>query len=486
MAMEPMPLMREQAYVGGRWIDADDGERQPVDDPATEEVIGHVPSLSAQRIDAAIGDAERAFAQWRETSALERADKLLAWYEGMREQREALARLMTREQGKPIAEARAEVDYAASFFRWFAEEARRADGTVIPAEKPDVALGTVHEPVGVIAIITPWNFPLAMITRKVAAALAAGCTTLVNPASETPFSALALAQLAERAGLDHGEFNVLTGNGKLFSERVCADERVRGLSFTGSTPVGRQLLHQCADTVKRTSLELGGNAPLIVCDDMDIETAVEGALAAKFQTSGQDCVAANRIYVHRSLYAAFVERFTERMNAMKVGNGFDEGNVIGPLIHAKAVEKARSLVDDARDKGARIIGRDQSEAPGPRFFMPTLIDGFTPEMRIAAEEAFAPVAPICAFDDDDEVIAAANDTIYGLAAYVYTHTDARIRKFMRRLDCGLVGVNTMDITGPHVPFGGMKQSGLGREGAHAGMQAYLETKYYCVGGVPTT
>nr|WP_224421382.1 NAD-dependent succinate-semialdehyde dehydrogenase [Modicisalibacter tunisiensis] len=477
--------MRERAYVGGDWVDAGSEARQAVDDPATEQTIGHVPDLAAADIDAAIDAAVNAFADWRDTSPLERADTLLAWYRGMTEHREALARLMTREQGKPLAEARGEVDYAASFFRWFAEQARRADGETIPADRPDVALGTVQEPVGVAAVITPWNFPLAMITRKVGAALAAGCTTLVNPATQTPFSALALAVLAERAGLNRGEFNVVTGSGKRFAERVCADDRVRALSFTGSTPVGRELLRQSADTVKRTAMELGGNAPFIICDDADLDEAVEGALAAKFQTSGQDCVAANRLYVHRSLYADFVERFTARMNDMAVGNGFDENNAIGPLINRDAVDKARSLVDDARDKGARILGRDQSEAPGPRFFMPTVIADFTPGMRVAGEESFAPVAPICAFDDDDAVIAAANDTIYGLAAYVYTHRDARIRKFMRRLEYGMVGVNTMDITGAQVPFGGVKQSGLGREGADAGMQEYLETKYYCVGGVPS-
>ncbi|WP_163648178.1 NAD-dependent succinate-semialdehyde dehydrogenase [Modicisalibacter sp. 'Wilcox'] len=477
-------LLRERAYIGGHWIDATGDARQAVDDPATEETIGQVPDLAAADVDAAIDAAVNAFADWRDTSALERADKLLAWYRGMTEHREALARLMTREQGKPLAEARGEVDYAASFFRWFAEQARRADGETIPADKPDVALGTVQEPVGVAAVITPWNFPLAMITRKVGAALAAGCTALVNPATQTPFSALALAVLAERAGLTRGEFNVVTGSGKRFAERVCADDRVRALSFTGSTPVGRELLRQSADTVKRNAMELGGNAPFIVCDDADLDEAVEGAIAAKFQTSGQDCVAANRLYVHRSLYDAFVERFTARMNDMAVGNGFDDDTAIGPLINRDAVDKARGLVDDARDKGARILGRGQDEAPGPRFFMPTVVADFTPEMRVAGEESFAPVAPICAFDDDDAVIAAANATIYGLAAYVYTHRDARIRKFMRRLEYGMVGVNTMDITGPQVPFGGVKQSGLGREGADAGMQEYLETKYYCVGGVP--
>lgn len=474
-------LIREQAFIEGRWVSESDENLREVCDPATEEVIGRVPDLPAKTIDESVNAASRAFEHWRETSVVERANKLMAWYEGMHDHADALARLMTLEQGKPIVEARGEVDYAASFLRWFAEESRRATGKTIPPEDPDFALGTILEPVGVAAFITPWNFPLAMITRKVAAALAAGCTTIVNPANQTPFCALALAVLAERAGLTNGEFNVVTASGKLFSERVCADTRVRALSFTGSTPVGRQLLRQSADTVKCTAMELGGNAPFIVCEDMDVETAVEGAIAAKFQTSGQDCVAANRIFVHRSLYDDFIGHFAERMNAMNVGNGFNENNEIGPLINRDAVAKAQELVDDAAEQGARIIGRDQSDAPGSRFFMPTMVTDFTSDMRVASEEAFAPVASICAFDNDDAVIAAANDTIFGLASYVYTHNDARIRKFMRGLEFGMVGVNTMDITGPQVPFGGVKQSGLGREGGHVGMEEYLETKYYCIG-----
>ncbi len=477
-------LKREQAFVGGRWIDAENNAQTAVDDPATEAVIGHVPDLTAAYIDGAIDAAQHAFKNWRETSVATRGDRLLAWHQGVLDNREALARLMTREQGKPLAEARGEVDYAAGFIRWFAEEGRRARGATIPPEDPGTAIGTIKEPVGVAAMITPWNFPLAMITRKVAAALAAGCTTLVKPAEQTPFCALALAVLAERAGFDHGEFNVITSDGKLFSERVSQDPRVRALSFTGSTAVGKQLLRQSADTVKKAAMELGGNAPFIVCEDMDLDTALEGALAAKFQSSGQDCLAANRIFVHRSLYEDFVERFAERMNAMVVGNGFDETTDIGPLIYEDAVEKAQALLDDAREKGARVLGRAQSQAPGPRFFMPTIVADFTREMRVAFEEAFAPLAPICAFDDDDEVIAAANDTEFGLAAYVYTHRDARIRQFMRRLDYGVVGINTMDVTGAHVPFGVIKQSGLGREGGHLGMDEYLETKYYCIGGVP--
>ncbi|GAB3685671.1 NAD-dependent succinate-semialdehyde dehydrogenase [Salinisphaera aquimarina] len=475
-------LIREQAFIGGRWIGGQ--AWRDVVDPATADRIGRVPDLDDATIDASVDTAFAAFGRWRDTSAIERANRLMAWYEGMCRRREALARLMTYEQGKPLAEARGEVDYAASFLRWFAEEARRASGTTIPSEDPHVALGTVREPVGVAAIITPWNFPMAMITRKVAAALAAGCTTVVKPANETPFCALALAALAEEVDLNNGEFNVVTTTGKRFSERVCADTRVRALSFTGSTPVGRQLLRDSADTVKRVAMELGGNAPLIVCEDADLGTVVEAAVAAKFQTSGQDCVAANRLFVHRSIYEPFVERFSERMNAMAVGSGFDEANEIGPLIHADAVQKAQSLIEDARDKGARIIGRDQTDAPGAHFFMPTVVADFTDTMRVSTEESFAPVAPIRAFDDDDEVIAAANATEHGLASYLFTHADARIRKFMRSLEYGMVGVNTMDITGPHVPFGGIKQSGLGREGAHVGMDEYLETKYYCIGGVP--
>jgi succinate-semialdehyde dehydrogenase/glutarate-semialdehyde dehydrogenase/aspartate-semialdehyde dehydrogenase len=477
-------FLREAAYIGGEWIEADTEAKTAVYDPANAELIGHVPALDEGRMDRAIEAAVSAFDGWRRTAPLTRADRLDAWYRGMQDNREALARLMSREQGKPIGEARGEVDYAASFLRWFGEEARRFRGRTIPPEDPTMALGTVEEPVGVAAVITPWNFPLAMITRKIAAALAAGCTTLVNPATETPFCAIALAILAEKAGLTNGEFNVVTGPGKQFGERVCADERVRALSFTGSTAVGRKLLEQSAATVKKNAMELGGNAPLIVCEDADFEAALDSAIAAKFQTSGQDCLAANRLYVHRSLYDEFVDRFVEKMNAMPVGHGLDEATEIGPLIHADAVEKARSLVEDAREKGARILGRDQSEAPGENFFMPVAVADFTPDMRVASEEQFAPIAAITAFDDDDGVIAAANDTIAGLASYVYTPSEARSRRYLRGLDYGMVGINTMDLTAPHVPFGGVKQSGLGREGGHVGMAEYLETKYYCVGNLP--
>lgn len=481
MEQDEKKLLHEKAYIGGRWVDVDDDTYIAVDDPATEEIIGYVPELPGHYIDGAVDAASTAFDIWRRSSVIERADRLLAWYEGMLANHEALARLMTWEQGKPINEARGEVSYAASFIRWFAEEGRRTTGVTIPPDDPTYMIGTVAEPVGVVAVITPWNFPLAMITRKVAAALAAGCTTIVCPAGETPFSALALAALAEDAGLNSGEFNVVTTDGKRFSEQVCADTRVRALSFTGSTHVGKQLLHQCADSVKRVSLELGGNAPLIVCDDVDIETAVEGALAAKFQSSGQDCLAANRIFVQKSLYQTFIDRFVARMNAMRVGNGFDEDTDIGPLIHAEAVTKAQELIADAGDQGATIIEPPQGKAPGPRYLLPTVVQDLSKDMRLFHEEVFAPVAGICPFDEDEHVIEDANDTEYGLAAYVYTHDQGRMRRFMRGLDYGVVGLNTMDVTGPHVPFGGVKQSGLGREGSHYGIMEYLETKYYCIG-----
>lgn len=477
-------FMHEAAYIGGQWIQTDADHKNAVRDPANGELIGHVPALAADQMDSAIEAAVKAFDTWRHTAPLTRADRLQAWYQGMQDNREALARLMTLEQGKPIGEARGEVDYASSFLRWFGEEARRFRGRTIPPEDPTMAVGTIEEPVGVAAIITPWNFPLAMITRKVGAALAAGCTTLVNPATETAFCALALADLAEKSGLTNGEFNVVPGPGKQFGERVCADDRVRALSFTGSTEVGRKLIEASAATVKNNAMELGGNAPLIVCEDADLEAALTGAIAAKFQTTGQDCVAANRIYVHRSMYDQFVDRFVEKMNAMPVGHGLDEANEIGPLIHAEAVEKAQSLVEDAREQGARLLGRDQSQAPGENFFMPTVVAGFTPKMRVAAEEQFAPIAPITPFDDDDQALRLANDTIFGLASYVFTPSDARIRRYLRGLDYGMVGINTMNLTGPHVPFGGVKQSGLGREGGHVGLTEYLETKYYCLGNLP--
>ncbi|UYG06937.1 NAD-dependent succinate-semialdehyde dehydrogenase [Halomonas sp. M4R1S46] len=476
-------LFRQYAYVDGKWTHGDGGREDTVFNPATGEALGHIPLLETEQVSTAIDAAEAAFAQWRALRADERCERLLAWYDLLQANREDLATIMTLEQGKPMPDARGEVEYGASFVRWFAEEGKRTFGETIPSHIPNAALGTLKEPVGIAALITPWNFPLAMITRKAAAAMAAGCPVIVKPAHETPFSALALAELAERAGIPAGVFNVVLGEAAEVSKILCFDDRVKALSFTGSTRVGRLLLEQCANTVKRVSLELGGNAPFIVGPDMDPKEAAYAAVAAKFQTAGQDCLAANRILVHESIHDAFVEQFAERMAALTVGNGIEAEVDLGPLIHRQAVEKAASIVDDALSQGATLVAGDQREAPGPNFFMPTLLTGVTPQMKVWREENFAPVAGITAYGDDDQVIEMANDTEYGLAAYVYTHDIRRIWKLLRALEYGMVAVNSVKMTGPPIPFGGVKQSGLGREGGVTGIDEYLETKYYCLGAL---
>ncbi|MDR5865523.1 NAD-dependent succinate-semialdehyde dehydrogenase [Halomonas koreensis] len=476
-------LFRQYAYIDGKWTHGDEGREEAVVDPATGEVLGHIPLLEPAQIAAAVDAAEAAFVHWRALRADERCERLLAWYDLLQAHREDLATLMTREQGKPLPDARGEVEYGASFVRWFAEEGKRAYGETIPSHIPNAALGTLKEPVGIAALITPWNFPLAMITRKAAAAMAAGCPVIVKPAHETPFSALALAELAERAGIPAGIFNVVLGEAAQVSKLLCDEPRIKALSFTGSTRVGRLLIEQSAHTVKRLSLELGGNAPFIVGPDMDPREAAFAAVAAKFQTAGQDCLAANRILVHESIHDAFVEHFAERMAALTVGNGLDSEVDLGPLIHRQAVEKAAAIVDDAVSRGATLVAGDQGQAPGENFFMPTLLTGVTPEMQVWREENFAPVAGITAYADDDQVIEMANDTEYGLAAYVYTHDIRRIWKLLRALEYGMVAVNSVKMTGPPVPFGGVKQSGLGREGGVTGIDEYLETKYYCLGAL---
>lgn len=476
-------LFRQYAYVDGKWTHGDKGREEAVYDPATGEALGHIPWLEPAQILSAVDAAEAAFVYWRALRADERCERLLAWYDLIQANREDLSIIMTLEQGKPLPDARGEVEYGASFVRWFAEEGKRTFGETIPSHIPSAALGTIKEPVGVAALITPWNFPLAMITRKAAAALAAGCTVIVKPAGETPFSALALAELAERAGIPAGVFNVVLGDAPEVSKILCSEERVRALSFTGSTRVGRLLLEQCASTVKRVSLELGGNAPFIVGPDMDPREAAFAAVAAKFQTAGQDCLAANRILVHESIHDEFVEQFAERMAALTVGNGLHGEVDLGPLIHRQAVEKASSIVDDAVSRGARLVAGDQNAAPGPNFFMPVLLSQVTPEMDVWREENFAPVAGITAYSTDDQVIAMANDTEYGLAAYVYTHDIRRIWKMLRGLEFGMVSVNSVKMTGPPVPFGGVKQSGIGREGGITGIDEYLATKYYCLGAL---
>ena len=474
--LEDPRLFRQYAYVNGKWTHGEGGREEAVYDPATNEAIGHIPLLEAEQITAAVDAAEAAFVHWRALRADERCERLLAWYDLIQANREDLATIMTLEQGKPLPDARGEVEYGASFARWFAEEGKRTYGETIPSHIPNASRGTVKEPVGIAAMITPWNFPLAMITRKAAAALAAGCPVIVKPANETPFSALALAELAERAGIPEGIFNVVLGEPAEVSKILCSEPRIRALSFTGSTRVGRLLIEQSANTVKRLSLELGGNAPFIVGPDMDPKEAAYAAVAAKFQTAGQDCLAANRILVHESIHDEFVAQFTERMAALTVGNGLHGEVDLGPLIHRQAVEKAAAIVDDAISQGATMIAGDQSQAPGDNFFMPVLLTGVTPQMKVWREENFAPVAGITAYSSDDEVIEMANDTEYGLAAYIYTHDIRRIWKLMRALEYGMVSVNSVKMTGPPVPFGGVKQSGYGREGSTHGIDDYLDIK----------
>ncbi len=483
MKLSDPRLFRQYAYIGGKWTHGDEGREEAVVNPANGEVIGHIPLLEPEQIRASVDVADEAFAQWRALRADERCERLLAWYDLLQAHREDLATIMTLEQGKPMPDARGEVEYGASFVRWFAEEGKRTYGETIPSHIPNAALGTIKEPVGIALLITPWNFPLAMITRKAAAAMAAGCPVIVKPANETPFSALALAELAERAGIPAGIFNVVLGDAAQVSSLLCAEDRVKAVSFTGSTRVGRLLLEQSAPTVKRVSMELGGNAPFIIGPDMDPKEAALAAVAAKFQTAGQDCLAANRILVHESIHDAFIEHFSERMAALTVGNGMESEVDLGPLIHRRAVENARATVDDALSKGATLVAGDQSEAPGENFFMPVLLTGVTQDMQVWRQECFAPVAGVTAYRDDDEVIALANDTEYGLAAYVYTHDIRRIWKLLRALEFGMVSVNSVKMTGPPVPFGGVKQSGLGREGGATGIDEYLETKYYCLGAL---
>ncbi|MBM7345035.1 NAD-dependent succinate-semialdehyde dehydrogenase [Pantoea coffeiphila] len=483
MKLNSQYLFRQYAYVNGEWIVGSSGRQEAVYDPADDTILGHITLLDPAQIGSAVTAADDAFRQWRAKRADQRAEILQNWYQQLHDHRSDLAQLLVREQGKPLSEAEGEVDYAASFIRWFAEEARRTNGENMPSHIPGALLGTAKEPVGVAALITPWNFPLAMITRKAAAALAAGCTVLVKPANETPFSALALAELAERAGFPAGVFNVITGDPAETSAQLCAEPRIKALSFTGSTRVGKLLLKQCASTVKRVSLELGGNAPFIIAPDVSPEEAADAVIAAKFQTSGQDCLAANRILVHESIYNAFLETFAGRVRDLVVGKGSNPRTDVGPLIHRAAVDKANAIVEDAVRLGARLIHGDQSLAPGANYFMPTLLSDITPEMKVWREENFAPVAGVSAYRTDEEAIAQANDTEYGLAAYLWTHDQKRIWRYIRELEYGMVAVNSVKMTGPCVPFGGIKHSGLGREGGKTGIDEYLNTKYFCLGNV---
>ncbi|MDN6874003.1 NAD-dependent succinate-semialdehyde dehydrogenase [Pseudomonas citronellolis] len=480
MKLNDSKLFRQQAYIAGAWCDADDGRGVVVTDPATGEPLGQVPLMGGVETVRAIEAADAALEGWRAKTAKERAQVLRRWFELLLEHEDDLARLMTFEQGKPLHEALGEIRYAASFVEWFAEEGKRIYGDVIPSPSNDKRLLVIKQGIGVCAAITPWNFPAAMITRKVAPALAAGCSVVLKPANETPFSALALAELAERAGLPAGLLNIVTGDAVAIGAQLTGHPLVRKLTFTGSTPVGRLLMGQCAETIKKVSLELGGNAPFIVFDDADIDAAVEGALIAKYRNAGQTCVCVNRFYVHDAVYERFAARFVERVRGLKVGHGSVEGTQVGPLISDKAVAKVRSLIDDAVGKGAELVLGGRSHELGGGFFEPTVLAGIRPGMALLEEEIFGPVAALVRFSSDAEVIELANATQYGLAAYFYSRDVGRVFKVAERLEYGMVGINTGLISNEVAPFGGVKQSGLGREGSKYGIEDYLEIKYLCL------
>jgi len=476
-------LFRQQCYIDGQWLNANQGETLSIRNPATGEALGTVPKMLAAETARAIAAANAAWPVWRAKTAAERGKLLRRWYELMLTNQDDLALLMTSEQGKPLAEAKGEIGYAASYLEWFAEEGKRAYGEIIPANGTDRRLLVMREPVGVCAAITPWNFPSAMITRKAGAALAAGCTMVLKPASQTPFSALALAELAERAGIPAGVFNVVTGSAKAIGGEICANPIVRKLSFTGSTEIGSQLIAQCAPTVKKLSMELGGNAPFIVFDDADLDAAVVGAMASKYRNAGQTCVCANRLLVQDGVYDAFAEKLAVAVAGLKVGNGLEAGVTQGPLIDQAALDKVKELVADAVDKGARVVCGGQPHALGRTYFEPTILADITPDMRMAREEIFGPVAPLFRFKDEAEAIRMANDTEFGLASYFYARDVGRIFRVAEALEYGMVGVNSGLISTEIAPFGGVKSSGLGREGSRHGLDDYLELKYVCMGGI---
>jgi succinate-semialdehyde dehydrogenase/glutarate-semialdehyde dehydrogenase len=476
-------LLRQQCPVGGQWIDASDGETIDVVNPATGDIIGAVPRLSASDVESAIQAANKALPAWRDTSAKERSKLLRRWYDLCMEHQEDLALILTSEQGKPLTEARGEIAYGSSFIEWFAEEAKRVYGDVIPAATSDRRIIVLKQPVGVVAAITPWNFPNAMITRKAGAALAAGCTIVVKPASATPFSALALAELALEAGIPPGVLNVVTGASSVVGKVLTSSRIVRKLTFTGSTEVGKKLMEQCAGTVKKVSMELGGNAPFIVFDDADLDAAVSGVMASKFRNTGQTCVCANRIFVQDGVYDRFAAKLRERVEAQVVGNGVEAGVTLGPLIDSAAVEKVEEHIGDALALGAKVLTGGQRHRLGGQFFQPTILLEVSPGAKLMNEETFGPVAPLIRFSTEDEVVAMANDTPYGLAAYFYTSNYERSWRVAEALECGIVGLNEGIISTELAPFGGIKESGVGREGSKYGVDDYVEIKYICAGGL---
>ncbi|MEL3919677.1 NAD-dependent succinate-semialdehyde dehydrogenase [Aeromonas enteropelogenes] len=477
-------LIKSRAYIDGHWCDAASGRTFEVTNPASGAVITQVPDMNAEDTRRAIEAAKAAQPAWAALTAKERSNKLYAWFAAITAHTDELARIMTCEQGKPLAEAKGEVAYGASFIQWFAEEGKRAYGRTIPGFSGDRRLATIKQPVGVVAAITPWNFPIAMITRKAGPALAAGCTIVIKPAAETPLCALALAALAEEAGIPAGVINIITSHqAAAVGDELCQNPVVRKLSFTGSTRIGKLLMRQCADTMKRVSLELGGNAPFIVFDDADLDAAVAGALASKYRNAGQTCVCANRILVQSSVYDAFAEKLTAAVKAFKVGDGMSEGTQIGPLINPAAASKVAELVNQARDAGARVLLGGEAHPAGPLFYQPTILGEVKGDNPILQEEIFGPVAPLVRFDSEEQAIALANDTPYGLAAYFYGRDIARVWRVAERLEYGMVGINEGIISTELAPFGGIKESGLGREGAAEGLEEYLETKYLCFGAI---
>ncbi|GAB6904573.1 succinate-semialdehyde dehydrogenase I, NADP-dependent [Desulfosarcina cetonica] len=476
-------LLRQQAWVDGQWIAAPSGSTISVTNPADGRVVGSVPSLSALETRMAIEAAARAFSDWRNLPAKQRAVLLLKWYDLMMAHQEDLAVILTTEQGKPLTEARGEIAYAASFVQWFAEEAKRVYGDTIPAAAADQRILVIRQPVGVCAAITPWNFPAAMITRKAAPALAAGCSMVVKPASQTPLTALALAELSRRAGIPAGVFNVVTGPAGEIGGELTANPTVRKLSFTGSTEVGRRLMAACAPTIKKVSLELGGNAPFIVFDDADLDRAVEGAMISKYRNSGQTCVCANRLFVQAGVYDEFARRLVAAVEALQVGNGMTPGVQQGPLIDRAAVDKVAHHIDDALSRGARLLSGGKAHALGGTFFQPTVLADVSADMQVAVDETFGPVAPLIRFESEADVIGMANDTPFGLAAYFYARDMGRIFRVAEALEYGMVGINTGLISTEVAPFGGVKQSGIGREGSRYGIEEYVEMKYLCLAGI---
>jgi succinate-semialdehyde dehydrogenase/glutarate-semialdehyde dehydrogenase len=483
MKLKDSKLFRQQCYVDGKWMDADDRESIPVNNPADNSILGTVPKMGADETRRAIEAAERALPEWRARTGKERTAVLRKLYELMIENQEDLAQLMTAEQGKPLTESRGEIVYAASFIEWFGEEGKRVYGDTIPGHMRDKRIVVLKQPIGVCAAITPWNFPAAMITRKMGPALASGCTMVLKPATQTPFSALALCELAERAGVPKGVFSCVTGSAKAIGGEMTTNPIVRKLTFTGSTAVGKELMEQCAGTVKKLSLELGGNAPFIVFDDADLDAAVKGAIASKYRNAGQTCVCANRLLVQDGVYDAFAAKLAQAVKAMKVGSGAETGAVIGPLIDMKAIEKVEEHVGDALKKGARVVIGGHRHALGGSFYEPTILADVTTDMQVTREETFGPVAPLFRFKSEAEAIQMANDTEFGLAAYFYSRDVNRVWRVSEALEYGIVGINEGIISTEVAPFGGVKESGLGREGSKYGIEEFLEVKYLCLGGV---